>query len=158
MGKKAAPAEICNRKAFHRYAVLEKFEAGIVLKGTEVKSIRNGTAQISEAFIRIGRDGKPVLWGSDIEAYSHGSDANHLRARLRDLLLHGREIEHLRKAVERKGFTIIPLRMYFKRGIVKIEIGLCRGTQLHDKRDSLREKTVRMEAERELANSMRRKN
>ncbi|MDR2667626.1 MAG: SsrA-binding protein SmpB [Puniceicoccales bacterium] len=158
MGKKSAPAEICNRKAFHRYIVLEKFEAGIVLRGTEVKSIRDGAAQISEAFVRIGRGGKPMLWGSDIEAYSHGTDANHLRTRLRELLLHGREIEQLKKAVDRKGFTIIPLRMYFKRGIVKVEIGLCRGKQLHDKRDSLREKTVRMEAARELSNSMRHRN
>ena len=158
MGKLLVPAEICNRKAFHRYVVLEKFEAGIVLRGTEVKSIRSGAAQISEAFVRIGRDGKAILCGSDIEAYSHGTDANHLRTRFRELLLHGREIYHLKKAVEQKGLTIIPLRMYFKRGIVKVEIGLCRGKQLHDKRDSLRQKTIRMETARELANSMRRKN
>ncbi|MDR1435637.1 MAG: SsrA-binding protein SmpB [Puniceicoccales bacterium] len=145
------PAEICNRKASYRYEIVERFEAGIVLRGTEVKSVRGGAAQIGEAFVRVGRDGKPMLFGSCIEAYGHGTDANHRLERTRELLFHRSEISRLRAAVERKGFTIIPLRLYFKGGLVKVEVGLCRGKRTHDRRESLKKKTVFREMARELS-------
>ncbi|MDR2664567.1 MAG: SsrA-binding protein SmpB [Puniceicoccales bacterium] len=150
MAKGADTAAICNRKASHKYVILERLDAGIVLLGTEVKAIRAGSAQIGEAFVRIGRDGRPWLFAANIEAYSHGTDSNHSPTRPRQLLLHGREIARLRVASEKEGQTIVPLRLHMEHGLVKVELGLCKGKQLHDKRESLRRKTVEREMERAI--------
>ncbi|MDR0679416.1 MAG: SsrA-binding protein SmpB [Puniceicoccales bacterium] len=148
--------EICNRKAFHRYFILERLSAGVVLLGTEVKAIRDGKVHIEEAFVRIGRDSRPWLHGAHIEAYSHGTDANHLPTRPRQLLLHKREIVRLRVAAEKEGQTVVLLRLHLQHGLVKAELGLCKGKQLHDKRESLRRKTVEREMERAIAQRRKR--
>ncbi|MDR0340346.1 MAG: SsrA-binding protein SmpB [Puniceicoccales bacterium] len=151
MAKGAGTAEICNRKASHRYFILERVGAGIILSGTEVKALREGRAHIEEAFVRVGRDGRPWLYGAHIEAYSHGTDANHLPTRPRQLLLHKREIVLLRAAAEKEGQTVVPLRLHLERGLVKVELGFCKGKQLYDKRDSLRRKMAEREMERAIA-------
>ncbi|MDR0428455.1 MAG: SsrA-binding protein SmpB [Puniceicoccales bacterium] len=143
--------EVSNRKAYHRYEVMQRFEAGIVLQGTEVKSFRDGLAQIEDAFVRIDRNGVPVLLNAHIDEYHHGTDANHLPKQPRRLLLHRKEIEKLRGRQEIGGMAIIPLRMYLKKGMVKVEIALCKGKSLHDKRRALRERVENREAQRELA-------
>lgn len=141
--------EIRNSKAFHKYFVGQKFEAGIVLQGTEVKSIRGGKAQITEAFVKIEK-GNAVLYHAHIDEYEFGSDANHNPTRPRRLLLHRREIEKLRKATEVGGETIIPLRMYITHGLVKLEVALCKGKKLYDKREDLKKKVANREAQRAL--------
>jgi SsrA-binding protein len=147
-----------NRKAGHRYEILERFEAGIVLQGTEIKAIRVGRAQISEAFIRMDRTGRPQLHGAHIDEYSHGTDANHVPTRPRWLLLHRREIDRLRVATEREGMAIVPLRLYFKHGLVKVEIALCKGKLQRDRRQDLRKAVEMREAERAIANRIRGRN
>jgi SsrA-binding protein len=140
--------EVVNRRAPYDYFIGEKFSAGLLLRGTEVKSFRAGRAQIGEAHVRIGHDGRPWLYRSHIEAYSHGTDANHDPYRPRALLLHGREIEKLRSGTERKGMAIVPLRMYLHHGLVKLDIALAKGKRLYDKRQDLKRATAEMEAAR----------
>jgi len=142
-------SEIRNNKAFRNYHVGEKYEAGIKLQGTEIKSIRDGQAQINEAFVRIDRD-VPVLYHAHIAEYSHGTDNNHNPVRPRKLLLHKREILRLKTAVEAKGHSIIPTRMYLKKGLLKVEIAVCQGKKLFDKREDLKAKTIKRETERAL--------
>ncbi|MDR2576801.1 MAG: SsrA-binding protein SmpB [Puniceicoccales bacterium] len=144
-------AEVFNRKALHRYAIVEELEAGIELRGTEIKAVREGRAQISEAFVRINHNGRPQLFNAHIEAYSHGSDANHPANRVRNLLLHRREICKLRTEAEKDGMAIIPLRLHMKRGLLKVDIALCRGKNLRDKREELRRTTALREAQREMS-------
>ncbi len=136
-----------NRKAYHEYHVLEKIEAGIVLVGSEVKSLREGKISLAESYARI-EDGGVKLFQANIPHYKNATYNNHETTRTRVLLLHRDEIKKLKIKTEVKGMTIIPLSMYFKDGKVKVELGLCKGKQLHDKRQALRAKQDKREAER----------
>jgi SsrA-binding protein len=151
--KKSAESqrEIRNAKANHNYFVGDRFECGIVLLGTEVKAIRNGDAQISEAFCRIEK-AQVWLYNAHIGEYKFGNLQNHAPRRKRKLLLHRREINKLIGAVETGGKSLIPLRIYLKHGLIKIEIALCTGKKLHDKRETLKKKITMREAEREMRN------
>ncbi len=141
--------EVRNSKAYHNYFVGEKLEAGIVLKGTEVKSVRDGKAQITESFVRLDK-GEPILYHAHIAEYSHGNLNNHEPLRPRKLLLNAKEIRKLRQEVEMGGQTIVPTRMYIKHGLVKVEIAVCRGKKLYDKREDFKKRTAMREAERAL--------
>ncbi len=136
-----------NRRARHDYDILETIEAGIVLKGTEVKSLRDSQVTFKDAYATIRHE---ELWllGCHINPYSHGSDANHDPERDRKLLLHRREITRLTGKIAERGLTLIPLRLYFKEGRVKIELGLGRGRKLHDKRSAIRERDVKREMDK----------
>lgn len=139
-----------NRKARRDYEVLESLEAGVELQGTEVKSVRTGKIDLSGAFARV--EGNSVtLHSLNIPAYEHGNRFNHDPVRPRRLLLHRREIGRLRNQAEEKGYSLIPLNLYLKRGWVKIELGVCRGKSRGDKRETLRRKTVDRETSREIA-------
>ena len=139
-----------NKKAFHEYFVLQKFEAGIELTGTEVKSLRDGKANLKDAYVTF-RNGEAFLFGAHISPYSHGNRENHDPERTRRLLLHRREIEKLEQQVVEKGLTVVPLRLYFKGSRVKTEIAVVRGKKLYDKRETEK----RREAERETAAAMK---
>ena len=137
-----------NRKAYHDYEILETYEAGIVLRGTEVKSLRESQVNFKDCYAAVD-NGEPWLIGCYIAPYHHGTDANHDPERKRKLLLHKREIARLLGKIAERGLTLIPLRLYFKAGRVKVELGLARGKKLHDKRASLRERESRREMEKE---------
>ena len=137
-----------NRKAFHNFSILETYEAGLVLRGTEVKSLREAQVNFKDCYATID-DGEAWLVGCHISPYHHGSDANHDPDRRRKLLLHKREISRLLGKVAERGLTLVPLRLYFKEGRAKIELGLARGKKLHDKRASIRERESRREMEKE---------
>ncbi len=140
-----------NRRARHEYFILDAFEAGLVLTGTEVKSLRDGRASLAEAYARVeGSD--VVLVGAHIPEYSHGNRTNHEPTRARKLLLHRREIERLREGLEHRGLTIVPLKLYWKNGRAKIEIALARGKKRHDKRED----AAKRDAEREMERAARR--
>jgi SsrA-binding protein len=139
-----------NRKAFFNYEVLDRAEAGIALLGTEVKSIREGGFNFKDAFVQF-RGGELFLVGARIGPYSHGNLMNHPDERDRKLLLHKREIQKIGGKATEKGFTILPLKAYFKKGRVKLEIGLARGKKAHDKRESIKRK----ELERETRQAVR---
>jgi len=128
-----------NRRARHEYEILETVEAGLVLRGTEVKSLRTGQVNFKDSYATV-RNGEPWLLGCHIAPYSHGTDANHDPERDRKLLLHAREISRLAGKAAERGLTIVPLKLYFKGGRAKIELGLARGKKLHDKRATLRER------------------
>jgi len=138
-----------NRKARHAFEVLEELECGLVLVGTEVKSLRAGQGSIAEAYARI-KDGELWLVGATIPEYAHGNIHNHPTARDRKLLVHRRELERLRKKVRERGMTLIPLEIYFDRSLVKCRVGLCRGKKTHDKRQAQREKDDRRAMDRAL--------
>jgi SsrA-binding protein len=142
--------EIFNCKAAHHYLIGETFVAGVVLQGTEVKSIRSGKAQIADAFVSIDRSGNPTLINAHIESYVFGHTQNHLPDRSRRLLLHRNEIRKLHEALEQKGQSVIPIKLYFDKSWAKLLLAICQGKKLHDKRESLREKTALREAERFL--------
>lgn len=129
--------EVRNSRARRDYFIEETLEAGIVLNGTEVKSIRHGTVQINEAFVRIDR-GVPILYHAHIAEYAFGVGSNHNPYRPRKLLMHQREIHKWEQAIQSGGRTIVPLRMYFKQGLVKVEIALCQGKKQYDKREDLK--------------------
>ena len=133
-----------NRKAFFNYEVLERAEAGVALLGSEVKSIREGGLNFRDSFVEF-RGGELYLVGCRIGPYSHANLQNHAEGRDRKLLLHKREILKIGGRATEKGFTIVPLKAYFKKGRVKVEIGLARGKQAHDKRAALREKDIERE-------------
>jgi SsrA-binding protein len=143
-----------NRKARHEYDILEVLEAGLVLRGTEVKALRTGQVSFKDSFATI-RNNEAWLRGCHISPYSHGTDANHEPERDRKLLLHRNEIARLMGKVAERGLTIVPLRLYFKQGRAKVEIGLARGKKLHDKRSSLREREVAREMDRASRGSRR---
>jgi len=150
--KPGAPEpNVDNRRARFEYEFLERFEAGIVLTGTEIKSVRTGQISINEAYARV-RDGELWLLGMHIPPYKEGSFSNHEPTRPRKLLLHKREIERLTKGSSEKGYTVVPTRLYFKRGRVKIDLALARGKKLWDKRRVTKER----EAVREMAREIRR--
>ena len=133
-----------NRKAFHDYHILESFEAGLVLLGTEVKSIREGNANLRDSFARV--EGAEVwLYNVHVSPYSHRGSSDHEPTRRRKLLLHRREIRKLIGKTVERGLTLVPTRMYFKNGRIKVEISLARGKKAHDKRETIK----RREADRE---------
>lgn len=140
-----------NRHAYHEYSVLDKLEAGIVLEGTEVKSIRmHNTFALKEAYVDFQGE-EAWLIGSRISPYDKGNRNNHEPVRKRKLLLKKAEINRLIRRVEEKGLTVIPLAAYFKKGKVKVEIGLCRGKRMYDKRDSIKQR----ESDREIERAMK---
>jgi SsrA-binding protein len=128
-----------NKKAYHEYFVDEVVEAGLVLQGTEVKSMRLGQVSIKEAYCRI-RNGEAFVDNMNISPYEQGNRENHDPLRVRKLLLHGYEIEKLSKKVAEKGLTLVPTKVYFKDSKAKLEIGVCRGKKLYDKRETLKRK------------------
>ncbi|MDA8172647.1 MAG: SsrA-binding protein SmpB [Nitrospiraceae bacterium] len=138
-----------NRKAYHDFFIDETCEAGIALTGTEVKSIREGKANLRDSYVLI-KDGEAFLLNCHISPYSHGNIMNHEPLRTRKLLLKKREIERLRGQIIQKGFTLVPLKMYFKGPYVKLEIGLARGKKFFDKREALKEKEAGRQIERAL--------
>ncbi len=139
-----------NKRARHDYEILETWEAGIVLTGTEVKSLRDGRAQITDAY-GVVKDGQVWLLNAHIAPYAKGNIWNHDPLRTRKLLLHQKEIRQLIGAVERKGLTIVALDLYFKHGRAKVRIGLARGKKLHDKRADLKER----DDQRDMARALR---
>lgn len=139
-----------NRKAWHEYEILEKFEAGIALAGTEVKSIRLGKVKITDAYCNIDDKLQMDLRDMEVSAYSFGNIFNHPAKRSRKLLMHKREIVRLLSKVKEKGLTLIPLSLYFKNDKVKVEIALCKGKKLHDKRASLKDKDAKLEIDRAM--------
>ena len=139
--KQSVDRRITNRRARFEFELIEKFEAGIVLQGTEVKSLRNGHASLEDAFARL-QNGEFFLIGCHINHYEQGNVHNHEPLRPRKLLLHRREIRKLTGKVTQRGLTIVPLQLYFnKRGIAKVELALARGKALHDRRQDLKRKT-----------------
>lgn len=148
--KKLGMKEITtNRKAFHEYFVLERFEAGIELAGTEVKSIRAGNVNLKDAFCTI-KDGELFVRGMHISPYEHGNIFNKDPVRPRRLLMHKREIIKLNSRIMQDGVALIPLSLYFKDSRVKLEFGLCKGKKLHDKRDSEAERQSKRDIDRIL--------
>ncbi len=140
-----------NRRATHDYQILDRYEAGIELKGTEVKSIRSGHANLNQAFARV-ENGQVFLYGMDIQPYIRASFEQHEAKRARRLLLHKREIRKLFEATNIAGHTLVGLRMYWKDARVKVEIGVGKGKVAHDKRQDLKTSAVKREMERERAN------
>jgi len=141
--------EVRNAKALRDYFVDERFEAGIALRGTEVKSIRAGRAQINDAFARYER-GELWLYNAHIEQYAFGNINNHDARRLRKLLLHRHQVRKIVQELETGGRALIPLRMYFKEALVKVELGLCTGKKLFDKREALKKKVIDREIDKEM--------
>jgi SsrA-binding protein len=134
---------ICNnKKAYHDYFIEEKFEAGMVLKGTEVKSLRMGKANLNDSFALI-KNGEAFLHNLHISPYDFGNRENHDPDRMRKLLLHKKEIGKLFGKIREQGYSIIPLRLYFKTGMVKVELGMAKGKKLYDKREDLKKKDMR---------------
>ncbi len=145
-----------NRRARHDYHVLERFEAGIALRGTEVKSLRDGKMMLKDSYAEV-RQGEMYLVGAHISPYEQGNLYNHEPERARKLLLHKREIVRLGAQVAEKGLTVVPLRVYFTKGIAKVELGLCRGKQSFDKRATVRERDEKRELDRAVKQFTRRK-
>ena len=138
-----------NKKAYHEYFILEKYEAGMVLHGTEVKSLRMGQASIKEAFIRI-ENGEVFIYGMHISPYEKGNIFNKDPLRVRKLLLHKSEINKMVGQIKEQGITIMPLRLYLSGSLVKMEIGLAKGKKIHDKRADIAKKDQKREAQREF--------
>lgn len=143
-----------NRRAHHEYEILETHEAGLVLQGTEVKALRDGRADLKEAYARI-EGTEAWLLGCHISPYAQGNRANHDPLRPRKLLLHRGEINRLLGRVMEKGLTLVPLRLYFKHGRAKVELGLARGRKVRDKRQAIREREERREMERTVRERVR---
>lgn len=151
----AEPKEIINnRQAFHEYIINDKFEAGAVLEGTEVKSIMAGRIQLKDSYVTV-RDGEVWLLNAHISPYSHGNKQNHDPLRTRKLLLHKREIEKLEKETTQKGMTLVVTSLYWKNGRIKFEIGVAKGKKLFDKRETEMKKTVDKETRQELKQNLR---
>ena len=148
--RKADRTVVRNRRAYHEYFVLESLEVGIVLRGTEIKSLREGKVQMNEAYARID-NGELWLVGMHISPYTHGSYANHEPDRPRKLMAHKSQIAHLKASVEQRGLTLVPLKLYLKSGRAKVELGLCRGKKLYDKRQSDSER----ESQRDIGRALR---
>jgi len=142
---------ICrNKRAFHEYSIGDRLECGIVLTGTEVKSLRDGSYSLEDAYAKI-EDGEVWLVGSDIPEYSMAHRMNHKPKRPRKLLLHRREIEKFAGKASERGYTLVPVRMYFKEGRAKIELAIARGKQQHDKRQSLKKADAQRDIRRALS-------
>ena len=138
-----------NKKAFHDYFIDETYEAGVALHGTEVKSMRMGKCSIKESFIRI-ENGEVFVYGMHVSPYEKGNIFNKDPLRVKKLLMHKYEINKLAGKISEKGYTLVPLQVYFKEGKVKVEVGLARGKKLYDKREDIAKKDVRRETEREF--------
>ena len=138
-----------NKKAYHDYFIEEKYEAGLALHGTEVKSLRMGECSVKESFVRIER-GEVFVYGMHISPYEKGNIFNKDPLRVRKLLLHRQEIRRMESRIAEKGYTLVPLQVYFKNGLAKVEIGLAKGKKLYDKRQDIAKKDQRREAEKEL--------
>ncbi len=153
--RKAAEGDVAtNRRASHRYELVERFEAGIELRGSEVKSLREGKTQIGDAYAAI-EDGEMWLRNAHIPPYGPASIENHEPERPRKLLLHRYEIERLIGRLQRKGLTMVPTRVYFKGGRAKVEIALARGKEHRDRRREIRDRDVQREVEREMRDRLR---
>lgn len=138
-----------NRSAYHEYHISDKYEAGIALTGTEVKSVMGGRVQLKESYVAV-RDGEAWLFNAHVSPYSHGNRENHEPLRTRKLLLHKREISRLDEAAARDGMTLVATRAYLKNGRIKIEVGVARGKKLHDKRETEMQRTVERETRAQL--------
>ena len=150
MARQKGVKEICaNRQAFHEYFVLERFEAGIELAGTEVKSVRGGKVNLKDSFCTV-KDGELFLRGAHISPYEHGNIFNKDPVRPRRLLMHKKEILKLNARIMQDGVALIPLSLYFKDSRVKVELGLCKGKKLHDKRDSEAERQAKRDIDRAM--------
>lgn len=143
-----------NKKAYHDYFIDEKYEAGVALHGTEVKSMRMGKCSIKESFIRI-ENGEMFVYGMHVSPYEKGNIFNKDPLRVKKLLMHKYEIGRLAGKIAEKGYTLVPLQVYFKDGKVKVEVGLARGKKLYDKRQTIAKKDQRREAEREFRQKIR---
>ena len=143
-----------NKKAYHDYFIDETYEAGIALHGTEVKSMRMGKCSIKEAFIRI-ENGEVFVYGMHVSPYEKGNILNKDPLRVKKLLMHKYEINKLTGKIKEKGYTLVPLQVYFKDGRAKVEIGLARGKKLYDKRETIAKKDQKREAEKEFKVSAR---
>ena len=137
-----------NKKAYFNYEVLEDLEAGIALAGTEVKSIRSGRFSFVDSYVKI-ENNEMVLIGFTIQPYDKGSIFNHVSDRNRRLLVHKQEIKRLRRKVEEKGLTLVPTKVYLKGNLVKVQVSLCRGKALHDKKEAIKERDLNRQAQRE---------
>ena len=145
---------ICNnKKAYHNYFIEEKFEAGMVLTGTEIKSLRMGNANLNDSFA-IVRNGEAFLNNLHITPYEFGNRENHDPDRMRKLLLHKKEIAKLFGKIREQGYSVVPLRLYFKKGLAKVEIGLAKGKKLYDKREVMKEK----DQKRDMAQALKQRN
>lgn len=141
-----------NKKAFHDYFILETYEAGIVLQGTEIKSIRKGSVNLKDSFIRIKND-EAFIENMHIAPYEQGNRFNHEPLRTRKLLLHKKQIKKLQKEIKENGLTIVPTKLYFNTSKLKVEIALARGKKLYDKRQDLKAKDAKRDVERALKNA-----
>lgn len=150
--QKKPPPSIKNRKAYHNYTIEDTYEAGLVLKGTEVKSLRQGKANFTDSFVFVDR-GEAWLRDMYIKPFEHGSYQNHDPRRKRKLLLHKRQIEEIEKATNQQGYTVVPLKLYFKQGYAKVLIGLAKGKKQFDKRQDIKEKDMKREIERKFKGS-----
>lgn len=150
MNKKQGPGLIANnKKAYHEYFIEDKYEAGISLHGTEVKAIRMGKCSIKEAFLRI-ENGELYIYGMHVSPYEKGNIFNKDPLRVKKLLMHRNEILKLQGQIKEKGYTLVPLQVYFKKSLVKVEIGLARGKKNYDKRQDIAKKDMKREAERDF--------
>ena len=138
-----------NRAAFHNYHISDKYEAGIALTGTEVKSAMDGRVQLKDAYVSV-REGEAWLFNAHISPYSHGNRENHDPLRTRKLLLHKKEIEKLDEAAARQGMTLVPTQVYLKHGRIKLEVGVARGKKMYDKREAEMRRTVDRETRAQL--------
>lgn len=149
MAKDAIKLIANNKKAYHDYFIENTYEAGISLVGTEVKSLRMGKCSIKESFIRI-ENGEVIVYGMHISPYEKGNIFNRDPLRVKKLLLHKSEIRKMKGKIAEKGYTLVPLKVYFNRSLVKVEIGLAKGKKLYDKRQDIAKKDQRREAERDF--------
>ncbi len=154
MGKESVKLIANNKKAYHDYFIEDKYETGIELFGTEVKSIRMGKCSIKEAFVRI-EHGEVYIYGMHVNPYEKGNIFNKDPLRVRKLLMHRLEIRRLEAKIAQKGYTLVPLQVYFKVSLVKVEIGLARGKKLYDKREDIAKKDARREVQREFKQNLR---
>lgn len=138
-----------NRAAFHNYHISDKYEAGIALTGTEVKSVMAGRVQLKESYVAV-RDGEAWLFNAHISPYSHGNRENHEPVRTRKLLLHRREIGRLEEAAVKQGMTLVATRVYMKNGRIKLEVGVARGKKMYDKRETEMRRTIDRETQAQL--------
>ena len=155
MGKDTKKLIASNKKAWHDYFIEEKYEAGIELFGTEVKSIRQGHCSIKEAFVRIDKNNEVQIYGMHVSPYEKGNIFNRDSLRVRKLLLHKSEIRKLAHESQAAGYTIVPLKVYFDRSLVKMDIALAKGEKLYDKRDSIAKRDAAREMDRVMKNKGR---
>lgn len=147
-------AIVTNKSAFREYHVLDTYEAGIVLRGTEVKSIMAGRIQLKESYVAV-RDDEAWLFNAHVSPYEYGNIQNHEPLRTKKLLLHRREIRKLKKAADQKGMTLVATRLYWKNSRIKVEIGIAKGKKMYDKRETLKRKTIEKETEKHLKETLR---